>query len=140
MEKEREGLLILPATFPNMAGSNGAGGIGPLVLATNIRRTILERIDRLTCAGVEIENPDLTSEKELIEIYSRPATFPYHGKDLLRPVPGARKAYLEGRGSVIMRAKTRVDRKLARTGCHLIDENLLIQSSTNPPMNRKDPA
>ena len=51
------------------------------------------------------QNPDLTSE-ELIEYIPGP-DFPTGGIMLGRS--GARKAYLEGRGSVIMRAKTRVE-------------------------------
>ena len=50
-----------------------------------------------------IEDPDLTSE-QLIEYIPGP-DFPTGGVMLGRS--GARKAYLEGRGSVIIRAKTK---------------------------------
>ena len=52
-----------------------------------------------------IEDPDLTSE-QLIEYVPGP-DFPTGGLMLGRS--GARKAYIEGRGSVIIRAKTRVE-------------------------------
>ena len=72
-------------------------------MATNIPpHNLGEVID--ACQAL-IENPDLTSE-ELIEYIPGP-DFPTGGIMLGRS--GARKAYLEGRGSVIMRAKTRVE-------------------------------
>ncbi|WP_286780153.1 DNA gyrase subunit A, partial [Sulfitobacter sp. UBA4523] len=81
---------------------NGAGGIA-VGMATNIPpHNLGEVID--ACQAL-IENPDLTSE-ELIEYIPGP-DFPTGGIMLGRS--GARKAYLEGRGSVIMRAKTRVE-------------------------------
>ena len=98
--KEREH-TVLPARFPNML-VNGAGGIA-VGMATNIPpHNLGEVID--ACQAL-IENPDLTSE-ELIEYIPGP-DFPTGGIMLGRS--GARKAYLEGRGSVIMRAKTRVE-------------------------------
>ena len=98
--KEREP-TVLPARFPNML-VNGAGGIA-VGMATNIPpHNLGEVID--ACQAL-IENPDLTSE-ELIEYIPGP-DFPTGGIMLGRS--GARKAYLEGRGSVIMRAKTRVE-------------------------------
>ena len=98
--KEREP-TVLPARFPNML-VNGAGGIA-VGMATNIPpHNLGEVID--ACQAL-IENPDLTSE-ELIEYIPGP-DFPTGGIMLGRS--GARKAYLEGRGRVIMRAKTRVE-------------------------------
>ncbi|MFU1606536.1 DNA gyrase subunit A [Sulfitobacter pontiacus] len=98
--KEREP-TVLPARFPNML-VNGAGGIA-VGMATNIPpHNLGEVID--ACQAL-IENPDLTSE-ELIEYIPGP-DFPTGGIMLGRS--GARKAYLEGRGSVIMRAKTCVE-------------------------------
>ena len=92
---------VLPARFPNLL-VNGAGGIA-VGMATNIPpHNLGEVID--ACQAL-IENPDLTSE-ELIEYIPGP-DFPTGGIMLGRS--GARKAYLEGRGSVIMRAKTRVE-------------------------------
>ena len=92
---------VLPARFPNML-VNGAGGIA-VGMATNIPpHNLGEVIDG--CLAM-IENPDLSSER-LMEIIPGP-DFPTGGQILGRG--GIRKAYLEGRGSVIMRAKTRVE-------------------------------
>ncbi|MEP3297609.1 MAG: DNA gyrase subunit A [Pseudoruegeria sp.] len=92
---------VLPARYPNML-VNGAGGIA-VGMATNIPPHNLGEIVDATLAL--IENPDLTSE-ELMEYVPGP-DFPTGGIMLGRA--GARKAYLEGRGSVIMRAKTRIE-------------------------------
>ncbi|MBF9029860.1 DNA gyrase subunit A [Rhodobacterales bacterium HKCCE3408] len=92
---------VLPARFPNML-VNGAGGIA-VGMATNIPpHNLGEVID--ACLAL-IDNPDMSSE-ELIEYVPAP-DFPTGGIILGRS--GARKAYLEGRGSVIIRAKTRVE-------------------------------
>ncbi|MFY0597151.1 MAG: DNA gyrase subunit A [Cognatishimia sp.] len=98
--KDREP-TVLPARFPNML-VNGAGGIA-VGMATNIPPHNLGEVCEATLAL--IENPDLSSE-ELIEYVPGP-DFPTGGIMLGRS--GARKAYLEGRGSVIVRAKTRVE-------------------------------
>ncbi|WP_224824757.1 DNA gyrase subunit A [Cognatishimia sp. MH4019] len=98
--KDREP-TVLPARFPNML-VNGAGGIA-VGMATNIPPHNLGEVVDATLAL--IENPDLTSE-ELIEYVPGP-DFPTGGIMLGRS--GARKAYLEGRGSVIVRSKTRVE-------------------------------
>ena len=92
---------VLPARFPNML-VNGAGGIA-VGMATNIPPHNLGEVIDGTLAL--IENPDLTSEG-LMDYIPGP-DFPTGGVMLGRS--GARKAYLEGRGSVITRAKTRVE-------------------------------
>ncbi|MDG4650348.1 DNA gyrase subunit A [Roseibacterium sp. SDUM158017] len=92
---------VLPARFPNML-VNGAGGIA-VGMATNIPpHNLGEVID--ACQAL-IKDPDLTSE-QLIEYIPAP-DFPTGALILGRA--GARKAYLEGRGSVIIRAKTHVE-------------------------------
>lgn len=98
--KDREP-TVLPARFPNML-VNGAGGIA-VGMATNIPPHNLGEVIEATLAL--IEDPDLSSE-QLIEYVPGP-DFPTGGIMLGRT--GARKAYLEGRGSVIVRAKTRVE-------------------------------
>ena len=98
--KDREP-TVLPARFPNML-VNGAGGIA-VGMATNIPPHNLGEVVDATLAL--IENPDLESE-DLIQYIPGP-DFPTGGLMLGRS--GARKAYLEGRGSVIIRAKTRVE-------------------------------
>ncbi|WP_417472096.1 DNA gyrase subunit A [Leisingera sp.] len=98
--KDREP-TVLPARFPNML-VNGAGGIA-VGMATNIPPHNLGEVVDATLAL--IDDPDLTSE-QLIDYIPGP-DFPTGGVMLGRS--GARKAYLEGRGSVIIRAKTRVE-------------------------------
>ncbi|MFZ1662673.1 MAG: DNA gyrase subunit A, partial [Paracoccaceae bacterium] len=98
--KDREP-TVLPARFPNML-VNGAGGIA-VGMATNIPPHNLGEVIDGTLAL--IDNPDMSTEA-LIEIIPAP-DFPTGGIILGRS--GARKAYLEGRGSVIIRAKTRIE-------------------------------
>jgi DNA gyrase subunit A len=98
--KDREP-TVLPSRFPNML-VNGAGGIA-VGMATNIPPHNLGEVIDATLAL--IENPDLTSE-DLIEFVPAP-DFPTGALILGRS--GALKAYLEGRGSVIIRAKTRIE-------------------------------
>ncbi len=98
--KDREP-TVLPARFPNML-VNGAGGIA-VGMATNIPPHNLGEVIDGTLAL--IADPDLSMEA-LMEIIPAP-DFPTGGLILGRS--GARKAYLEGRGSVVVRAKTRVE-------------------------------
>ncbi|SFC54797.1 DNA gyrase subunit A [Tropicimonas isoalkanivorans] len=98
--KDREP-TVLPARFPNML-VNGAGGIA-VGMATNIPPHNLGEVVDATLAL--IEDPDLSTE-DLIEYVPGP-DFPTGGVMLGRS--GARKAYMEGRGSVILRAKTRIE-------------------------------
>ncbi|MBT8477137.1 MAG: DNA gyrase subunit A, partial [Alphaproteobacteria bacterium] len=98
--KDREP-TVLPARYPNML-VNGAGGIA-VGMATNIPPHNLGEVIDATLAL--IEDSDLSSEA-LTEYVPAP-DFPTGGVILGRS--GARKAYLEGRGSVIIRAKTRIE-------------------------------
>ncbi|MEL6467150.1 MAG: DNA gyrase subunit A [Pseudomonadota bacterium] len=111
--KDREP-TVLPARFPNML-VNGAGGIA-VGMATNIPpHNLGEVVD--ACLAL-IEDPDLSSEA-LIEYVPGP-DFPTGGIMLGRS--GARKAYLEGRGSVIVRSKTRVEELRKDRYAIVIDE------------------
>ncbi|MEL6641017.1 MAG: DNA gyrase subunit A, partial [Pseudomonadota bacterium] len=105
---------VLPARYPNML-VNGAGGIA-VGMATNIPPHNLGEVVDATLALTD--NPDLTSE-ELIEYVPGP-DFPTGGTMLGRS--GARKAYLEGRGSVIIRAKTRVEEIRKDRWAIIVDE------------------
>ena len=98
--KDREP-TVLPARYPNML-VNGAGGIA-VGMATNIPPHNLGEVINATLAL--IENPDLTSEN-LVEFVPAP-DFPTGGIILGRT--GARKAYTEGRGSVLIQAKTKIE-------------------------------
>ncbi|WP_419538810.1 DNA gyrase subunit A [Paracoccus shandongensis] len=111
--KDREP-TVLPARFPNML-VNGAGGIA-VGMATNIPpHNLGEVID----ATLElIENPDLPTER-LLDIIPGP-DFPTGALILGRS--GARKAYLEGRGSVIIRAKTHIEELRKDRWAIVVDE------------------
>ncbi|MBY6006348.1 DNA gyrase subunit A [Salipiger bermudensis] len=98
---ERNEPVVLPARYPNVL-VNGAEGIA-VGMATRIPPHNLGEVIDATLAL--IENPDLSSE-QLIEYIPAP-DFPTGGVIVGRS--GARKAYLEGRGSVIIRAKTRIE-------------------------------
>jgi len=98
--KDREP-TVLPARFPNML-VNGAGGIA-VGMATNIPPHNLGEVIDATLAL--IESPDLSSED--LMTYIPAPDFPTGG--LIMGRGGARKAYVEGRGSVIIRAKTRIE-------------------------------
>ncbi|MGV3695219.1 MAG: DNA gyrase subunit A, partial [Paracoccus marcusii] len=103
-----------PARFPNML-VNGAGGIA-VGMATNIPpHNLGEVID----ATLElIADPDLPTER-LLEIIPGP-DFPTGATILGRS--GARKAYLEGRGSVMIRAKTHIEEPRKDRFAIVIDE------------------
>ncbi|SDN85400.1 DNA gyrase subunit A [Lutimaribacter pacificus] len=111
--KDREP-TVLPARFPNML-VNGAGGIA-VGMATNIPPHNLGEVVDATLAL--IDEPDLSSE-QLIEYIPGP-DFPTGG--ILLGRSGARKAYLEGRGSVIIRSKTRVEEIRKDRYAIIIDE------------------
>ena len=111
--KDREP-TVLPARFPNML-VNGAGGIA-VGMATNIPPHNLGEVIDGTLAM--IENPDISMEA-LMEIIPAP-DFPTGATILGRS--GARKAYLEGRGSVVIRAKTRIEEIRKDRWAIIIDE------------------
>ncbi|MCC6517925.1 MAG: DNA gyrase subunit A, partial [Tabrizicola sp.] len=105
---------VLPARFPNML-VNGAGGIA-VGMATNIPPHNLGEVIDGTLAM--IENPDISMEA-LMEIIPAP-DFPTGALILGRS--GARKAYLEGRGSVIIRSKTHIEEIRKDRWAIVIDE------------------
>ena len=111
--KEKEP-TVLPARFPNML-VNGAGGIA-VGMATNIPPHNLGEVVDATLAL--IENPDLDS-MQLMEYIPGP-DFPT-GATILGQ-SGATKAYATGRGSVIVRAKTRVEEIRKDRWAIVIDE------------------
>ena len=111
--KDREP-TVLPARFPNML-VNGASGIA-VGMATNIPPHNLGEVIDGTLAL--IANPDMSTE-QLMEIIPAP-DFPTGA--LIMGRAGARKAYLEGRGSVIIRAKTRIEEIRAGRWAIIVDE------------------
>ena len=92
---------VLPAAFPNLL-ANGAGGIA-VGMATNIPPHNLGELIDACCAL--IDNPELTVA-QVMEHVPGP-DFPTGGIILGRN--GIRAAYELGRGSLIMRAKTRIE-------------------------------
>ena len=98
--KDREP-TVLPSRFPNML-VNGAAGIA-VGMATNIPPHNLGEIIDATLALI---NSSETSLEELMEIVPAP-DFPTGA--LILGKSGAKKAYTEGRGSVIIRSKTKIE-------------------------------
>jgi len=111
--KDREP-TVLPARFPNML-VNGAEGIA-VGMATRIPPHNLGEVIDGTLAL--IDNPDLSTEA-LMDYIPAP-DFPTGALILGRS--GARKAYLEGRGSIIVRAKTRIEELRKDRFAIIIDE------------------
>ncbi|EPX76025.1 DNA gyrase subunit A [Salipiger mucosus] len=111
---ERNEPLVLPARYPNIL-VNGSEGIA-VGMATRIPPHNLGEVVDATLAL--IEQPDLSTE-QLIEYIPAP-DFPTGGVILGRS--GARKAYIEGRGSVIIRAKTRIEEIKRDRHAIVIDE------------------
>ena len=105
---------VLPARYPNIL-VNGSEGIA-VGMATRIPPHNLGEVIDATLAL--IDDPDLSSE-QLIEYIPAP-DFPTGGVILGRS--GARKAYTEGRGSVIIRAKTRTEEIRRDRWAIVIDE------------------
>ena len=93
--------VVLPARFPNLL-VNGAGGIA-VGMATNIPPHNLGEVIDATIAL--IDNPDLDNVG-LMEFVPGP-DFPTGATILGRA--GQRKAYTTGRGSVLIRSKTRIE-------------------------------
>ncbi len=97
----REEPHVLPARFPNLL-VNGAGGIA-VGMATNIPPHNLGEV--IAACRAYIDNPAITIE-ELIEIVPGP-DFPT--APLILGQAGARSAYHTGRGSIIMRARHKIE-------------------------------
>jgi DNA gyrase subunit A len=93
---------VLPARFPNLL-VNGAGGIA-VGMATNLPPHNLGEVIDACCAV--IDNPDITIS-ELIDAHVPGPDFPTGASILGRN--GIVAAYHTGRGSVIMRARTRIE-------------------------------
>jgi DNA gyrase subunit A len=93
---------VLPARFPNLL-VNGAGGIA-VGMATNIPPHNLGEVVDAACAV--IDNPEITII-ELIENHIQGPDFPTGALILGRQ--GILSAFLTGRGSVVMRGRTRIE-------------------------------
>ena len=93
--------MVLPAQYPNLL-VNGAGGIA-VGMATNIPPHNLGEVVDATLAM--IDDPAI-DDVALLEIIPGP-DFPTGG--LILGHAGARKALLEGRGSIIMQARSEIE-------------------------------
>ena len=101
---------VLPAQFPNLLVNGGAGiAVG---MATNIPPHNLGEV--CDAALAMIDDPAILDE-ELLQIVPGP-DFPTGG--LIMGYSGARKGLMEGRGSVIMRARTEIE--TAKSGREMI--------------------
>ena len=92
---------VLPAQFPNLL-VNGAGGIA-VGMATNIPP---HNLGEVVDATVALIDDPMIEDEALLEIVPGP-DFPTGG--LIMGHAGSRKALLEGRGSIIMRARTEIE-------------------------------
>ncbi len=93
--------VVLPARFPNLL-VNGAGGIA-VGMATNIPPHNLGEV--INACLAYMDNSAITTD-ELMEIIPAP-DFPTGG--LILGLGGARKAYAEGRGSIMMRSRHEIE-------------------------------
>jgi len=106
---------VLPARYPNLL-VNGAGGIA-VGMATNIPPHNLGEVIDASCAV--IDNPDITVE-EIIENHVPGPDFPTGGLILGRH--GITSAFHTGRGSVVMRGRTRIEEIRKDRMAIIIDE------------------
>lgn len=98
--------VVLPAKFPNLL-VNGASGIA-VGMATNIPTHNLR--ETIEACRVILNNPEATTA-ELMEVLPGP-DFPTGG--IVLGKSGIRKAYDTGRGSIQVRAKTRIEEENGR--------------------------
>ncbi len=101
-DESRQEPLVLPAKFPNLL-VNGSGGIA-VGMATNIPPHNLREVIEATIHL--IDNPDAAIE-DLMQFVKGP-DFPTGG--IIYGRAGFQQAYLTGRGSVVMRARTDVEK------------------------------
>ncbi|WP_077623783.1 DNA gyrase subunit A [Sediminibacillus massiliensis] len=107
--------IVFPSRFPNLL-VNGASGIA-VGMATNIPpHNLGETIDAVLALS---KDPDITIE-ELMENHIFGPDFPTAGEILGRS--GIRKAYETGKGSITIRAKTRIEEQSNGKSTILVDE------------------
>jgi DNA gyrase subunit A len=98
---QQEEPLVLPSRFPNLI-VNGAAGIA-VGMATNIPPHNLREV--INGILLMLEEPDVSIDK-LMKVIKGP-DFPTGG--IILGLDGIRKAYRTGRGSIQIRAKTRIE-------------------------------
>lgn len=94
--------VVLPASLPNLL-MNGASGIA-VGMATNIPPHNL--VEVIKACRMKIDNPDVTDD-EILEIIKGP-DFPTGG--IIQGTNGARKAYLTGKGKIVVCGRTRFEK------------------------------
>ena len=119
--------IVLPAKLPNLL-INGSSGIA-VGMATNIPpNNIQEVIDAVTAT---IKNPEISIE-ELLEHIKGP-DFPTGG--LIIGKSGIRSSYKNGRGKIILRAKTEIDenknRIIVNEIPYQVNKSLLLENIAN---------
>src|SRR5687767_6965310 len=100
---------VLPAPFPNLLVNGSAGiavGMATNIPPHNMREVIDAAIWTIESAQSEAPPPLPDKQRKLIEIVQGP-DFPTGGFIVGRN--GIQQAYLTGRGSIVMRAKTEVE-------------------------------
>ncbi|HTU27660.1 MAG TPA: DNA gyrase subunit A [Pirellulales bacterium] len=118
---------VLPSKFPNLV-VNGANGIA-VGMATSIPpHNLGEVCDALVRL---IDEPD-TSMDELLEIVQGP-DFPTGG--IICGRSGIRRGYLTGRGTVVVRARTRVE-EFAKNRTRIVVAEIPFQQSRDPVIKR----
>jgi DNA gyrase subunit A len=106
--------VVLPARFPNLL-VNGAGGIA-VGMATNIPPHNLGEVIDACCALVD--NPDLTLDE--VMQYIQGPDFPTGGQIIGKG--GILKAFREGKGSLLMRSKTHLEKAGKDRTAIIVDE------------------
>lgn len=110
--------IVLPARFPNIL-VNGGSGIAVGMASTVPSYNLGEVID----ATLElINNPDVSAEK-MMELLPGP-DFPTGGQIMGRI--GSRQTFLEGRGRVVIRAKTHFE-TMAKDGTRIVIDEIPYQ-------------
>ena len=122
---------VLPAPFPNLL-VNGSAGIA-VGMATNIpphnMREVIDAVIWMIESSQAVEKPTLPEkQRKLLELVPGP-DFPTGGYIVGRH--GIQQAYLTGRGSVIMRAKTEIE--VAKKG----DRSSIVISAIPYQVNKK---
>ena len=101
-DESREEPTVLPARFPNLL-VNGSGGIA-VGMATNIPPHNLTEVVQATIHLISNPDADIATLMQMIKGPDFPTAAQIYGRS------GIAQAYLTGRGSIVMRARTEVEK------------------------------
>ncbi len=101
-DESREEPTVLPARFPALL-VNGSGGIA-VGMATNIPPHNLEEVVRATIHLIQNPDADIPALMGLVKGPDFPTAAQIYGRS------GIAQAYLTGRGSIVMRARTELEK------------------------------